>query len=278
MSTAGGVAGAPARAGELGANALQLFTSSPRQWRAAQIGDEEACLFRRAVEREGIQITAAHDSYLINLASHRPDIFRRSREAFAAELERCALLGIDLLVTHPGNATGGNRSEAMRQNAQAIAERLDVTGHTPVVLFETTAGSGSALGWRFEELAELIQAVPEQQRGDVGVCMDTAHVFAAGYDVRKDFGAVLDAFDGIVGLARLRLLHVNDSVAELGSRRDRHAHIGEGRIGTSGFRALMSDPRISWIPRIIETPKDGYALENDRRNLDMLRRLASSGG
>lgn len=271
VSTSGGVGGAPIRARESGGDALQIFTSPPQRWAAAAIGVDEAAKFRSSATAEGIRTTVAHDSYLINLATERPDLLARSVAAFQAELERACLLELDYLVTHPGNATGGDRRAALQQNARAVGEVIGRTEGTTIVLFETTAGTGTALGWRFDELAALLEAVPAGQSSRVGVCFDTAHVFAAGYDLRADPTAVLDEFDRFVGLERLLLFHLNDSVGELASRRDRHANIGEGRIGSQAFGALLSDARVAGVPGVLETPKGDDPLESDRRNLATLR-------
>lgn len=276
VSTAGGADRAPGRAAEIGADAIQIFTSAPQRWREAEIPEATAARFREEAARAGIRVAAAHDSYLINLATDREELFVRCEAAFRRELGRSARLGLDFVVTHPGNATGGDRDAAIARNAAAVARALaEVPG--PAVLFETTAGTGTALGWRFEELAALLEAIPPSLAGRVGVCLDTAHVFAAGYDLRADAPGVLDALDRRVGLSRLRLLHCNDSAAGLGSRRDRHAEIGEGGIGAEGFAALLRDPRIASVPRILETPKGDDPVAADRRNLARLRTLSAAG-
>jgi deoxyribonuclease-4 len=274
VSVAGGLERAVERGVEIGATALQVFTGQPQRWAEPDLVEEEVVRFREALAASPIGVVASHDSYLINLATQRPDLLRKSRAAFEAELERCQRLGIDYLVTHPGNATGGDREEALRQNATAIGEVLARHPGATMVLVETTAGSGTALGWRFEELAALLDAVPSPERDRVGVCMDTAHVFAAGYDLRTEYEAVMEAFDRSVGLDRLRLFHVNDSRPGLGSRVDRHAQLGEGELGEEGFVRLMRDVRFRTVPRILETPKGDDATASDRRNLDFLRRLA----
>ncbi len=274
VSTAGGVDRAPGRAAEIGADAIQIFTSAPQRWRAAEIPPAAAARFREGIEAAGIRVAVAHDSYLINLATDREELFLRSEAAFRAELARAALLGLDFLVTHPGNATGGDRAGAIARNAAAVARALEAGGPGPAVLFETTAGAGTALGWRFEELAALLAAIPAAMADRIGICLDTAHVFAAGYDLARDPVGVLDELDREVGLERLRLLHCNDSVGGLGSRRDRHAEIGEGEIGDDGFAGLLRDPRISAVPRVLETPKGDDPVAADRRNLARLRALA----
>ncbi len=232
--------------------------------------------FGRARREAGIVVAASHDSYLINLATPDRLLRDKSVRAFRAELERCERLGLEFLVTHPGNATAGNRETALRQNAELIGQVLqDVPGRTRV-LIETTAGSGSSLGCRFEEIAALIDGQPPEVRERLGVCFDTAHVFAAGYDLRGDYDAVVESFDEVIGLGRLELIHCNDSLGALGSRRDRHADIGDGELGEGVFRDLMQDPRLRTVPRVLETPKGGDPIGADRRNLATLRRLAGS--
>jgi deoxyribonuclease-4 len=273
VSARGGVERAPARAVASGANAIQIFTSAPQRWSAAAISDEAAAAFRHGVVETEIRTTVAHDSYLINLATDRDELLARSISAFHAELERSTLLGLDLLVTHPGNATGGDRAEALDRNARAVAEALASFPDGPTVLFETTAGSGTALGYRFEELVALLECIPAEYSDRVGICLDTAHVFAAGYDVCSDPISVLDEFDRVIGLEHLLLFHLNDSAGALGSRRDRHADIGDGNIGAESFGQLLRDPRVKHVPGILETPKGDDPAASDRRNLTRLRTL-----
>jgi deoxyribonuclease-4 len=277
VSIAGGLDRAVERGTEIDATALQIFTKQPQRWAEPDLTDEDVAGFREALEASEIGVVSSHDSYLINLASEKPELLEKSAAAFRGELARCSRLGLDFLVTHPGNATGGDREEALARNARLLAETLDEVPGETTVLLETTAGSGTALGWRFEELAALLDAIPAGLRSRVGVCLDTAHVYAAGYDLRSDYDAVVEEFDEVVGLERLRLLHLNDSRGELGSRVDRHAHIGEGELGEEGFRGLMRDPRLAGVPRVLETPKDDDASGSDRRNLAVLRRLAGAG-
>ncbi len=274
VSMAGGLDRAVERGREIEATALQVFTKQPQRWAEPELSEEDVEAFREAVAASSVSVVASHDSYLINLASEKEDLFRKSRRAFRAELERCVRLGIDFLVTHPGNATGGDRPAALERNAAALAEALEAVPGDTRVLVETTAGSGTALGWRFGELASLVEAVPPAVRDRVGVCLDTAHVWAAGYDLREDYPGVMEELDRTVGRERLRLIHVNDSRVELGSRVDRHAHVGEGEMGEAGFTGLMRDPELRSVPRILETPKDDDPAASDRRNLATLRRIA----
>ena len=277
VSVAGGLARGVERGREIEATALQVFTKQPQRWAEPDLTDEDVAAFRSALEDSQVRAVASHDSYLINLATEKVDLLRKSEAAFRAELARCVRLGIDYLVTHPGNATGGDRAAALERNARALAEALAAHPGPTRVLLETTAGSGTALGFRFEELAALRRALPPEGGERVGVCLDTAHVFAAGYDLRGSYEDVMEELDRTVGLERLELIHVNDSRAPLGSRVDRHAHIGEGELGEEGFRALMRDPRLREVPRVLETPKGDDATAADRRNLAVLRRLAGEG-
>lgn len=275
VSSAGGLERAVERAAELGATALQLFTKPPQRWAEREPGETEASAFAHARAAVGVVFAASHDSYLINLASPDAVLRRRSSAAFQAELARCVRLGLDALVTHPGHVTAGRPEAGLRRNAAELAKALRACPGETRVLLETTAGSGSALGSQFEELARLLDRIPTALRDRVGICLDTAHVFAAGYDLRGDYEGVIRRFDRLLGLDRLGLLHLNDSRAPLGSRVDRHAHIGEGELGEAPFAALMKDPRLTGVPRVLETPKGDDPPAADLRNLALLRRLAA---
>ncbi|MGH7482093.1 MAG: deoxyribonuclease IV [Longimicrobiales bacterium] len=269
VSSAGGVANAPARAAALDSVVLQLFTKQPNRWAESTVDGAIREAWAREREIHRIRTAASHDSYLINLATPDPALFERSIAAFLAELERCASLDLDFLVTHPGNATDGDRRRGIRQNADAIASTLERVDGRVVVLLETTAGGGTALGARFDELAFLLDAIGAPER--TGVCVDTCHLFAAGYDLTGDYESSMRALVDTVGLHRVRLFHLNDSGTPLGSRRDRHAHIGAGTLGDEAFRGLLLDARFRDVPKLIETPKDDDALAADRRNLARLR-------
>jgi deoxyribonuclease-4 len=271
VSTAGGTHLAPERAHAIGATVLQIFTKQAQRWAERACMDDECIAFRRALAPTSVRVTMAHDSYLINLASPDETLRRRSIESFVAELQRCEALGLDILVSHPGNHMGDIES-GLHRNADAILESLERVPGRCVLALEATAGSGTSLGARFEELARMIELVPEPHRSRLGVCADTCHLFAAGYDLVKDFDGVWRRFDDVVGRGRLRALHLNDSMAPLGSRRDRHALIGEGALGAGPFRRIMSDDRFALVPKAIETPKLDDAERTDRR---MLRRLRS---
>jgi deoxyribonuclease IV len=233
--------------------------------------DALVAAFRDECDRHGITQRASHDSYLINLASPDAVLHARSLDAFRAELERCGRLGIELLVTHPGNATDGDFASGIARNADAIVEALEAAPPGVTVLLETTAGSGRALGHTFEQLAALLDRMSDDARARTGVCFDTCHVWAAGYDLRHDFAGVIDRFDDVLGLDRIRLFHLNDSVGALGSRRDRHAGIGEGTLGEAPFRALMNEPRLGGVPKVLETPKGDDHTAADLANLGRLR-------
>ena len=213
---------------------------------------------------------------MINLATPDATLFDRSYHCFRGELERCTVLGLDFVVTHPGNATDGNAASGLARNADAVDRALDEVPGSVMVLFETTAGSGSSLGATFEQMAQLIERISLPNRARVGVCVDTCHIWAAGYDLVTSYDEVFRRFDDLIGLERLRAFHCNDSKGGLGSRRDRHAHIGEGLIGRDAFRRLMCDERFHRVPKFIETPKDDDVLKADRRNLGRLRRYRAA--
>jgi deoxyribonuclease IV len=228
--------------------------------------------FRKERARHEIVCACAHDSYLINLASPDPILQARSYQCFQGDLERAAALGLDYVVTHPGNATDGDAPSGLARNADAIQRALEAVENGPGVLLETTPGAGHALGARFEQLAEIVARISPDQRERVGVCFDTCHVWVAGYDLVSSYDAVMSEFDGAIGLERLRVFHCNDSRAGRGSRLDRHAHIGEGALGAAFFRRLMKDVRFVDRPKLIETPKGKDLIRADRRNLGRLRR------
>jgi deoxyribonuclease-4 len=268
VSTAGGVSKAPARGAEIGATAIQLFTKTPNQWAEPTVSAEEALRFKREVRRTGIRAVVSHDSYLINLASPDPELRSRSIDSFKRELERCRTLGIRYVVTHPGNFLD-DRDAGMERNAAAYAECL-AAEKGPKILIETTAGSGTSLGSTFQELAQLRRLIPARLRRRVGFCADTCHIYAAGYDIVRDWDGVWEEWDKFVGFSHLRCLHLNDSKTPFGSHKDRHEWIAEGTLGAAPFRRVMQDARFRGIIKLIETPKADDATRHDRR---MLRRL-----
>lgn len=275
VSTAGGLAGAPLRARAIGARAIQIFTKTPNQWRERTVAPREARAFRDAARAAGIVVAMAHDSYLINLASPDRQLRQRSMRAFTAELRRARLLGLDAVVSHPGNFID-DRVRGLARNADACTRCLRAVPGPLRLLLETTAGAGTVLGSCFEELAELRERIGADVRDRVGFCADTCHLFASGYDLVDDFDGVWVAWDRILGLPRLGCLHLNDSLTPKGSRRDRHALIGEGTLGPGPFRAIMTDARFRDVPKIIETPKGPDGRTNDRRMLRLLRGYAGA--
>lgn len=273
VSAAGGVDNAPAHAAEIGCACLQLFTKQPARWAEPVIDDSTAEAFARERETHGIRVAVAHDSYLINLASPEPALWERSARCFEGELRRCAKLGLDFLVTHPGNATDGDFASGVVRNAEGLSRALSRVEATTTVLLELTAGSGTSIGATFERLVAIIDRLPAEQAARVGVCVDTCHAFAAGYDLADDWDGVWARFDDVLGLESLRLFHVNDSKHPFGSRKDRHEHLGQGTLGIEPFRRLMTDERFGEVPKLLETPKEGDPLEFDVMNLELLRGL-----
>jgi len=278
MSIAGGYHNAVIAARSHRCEALQLFTKNSNQWAAKALTDEEVRLFRRELRGSGIRVTMAHDSYLINLASPVAALYRRSVEAFVVEVQRAERLGLRYLVMHPGSPGDEDVEAGLKRVARALDEVHDrCPDHRAKVLLETTAGQGYTLGHRFEHLARILELVREPER--LGVCMNTCHVFAAGYALapEKEYRATMRAFDKVVGLSRLRVFHVNDSVKPLGSRVDRHAHVGRGELGLEPFRLLVNDPRFRRRAMILETPKED-AVEGDMDvvNLAVLRGLVKT--
>jgi len=272
VSSQGGVAMAPARGGSLRATAIQLFTKTPNQWRERGLGAEQVERFRQEVVRHKLEAVVSHDSYLINLASPDPVLRARSIESFRQELERSRALGLRAVVSHPGNYMD-QRAAGLERNAAGYAECLRSVPGDVEVWIEGTAGSGTALGARFEELRDLRNALPDGIRTRVGFCLDTAHLHAVGYDLAR-IEAVWEEFDRVIGLDLLKCLHLNDSRAARGSRVDRHEWIAEGQIGPEPFRRIMRDARLAGVVKIIETPKRDDPLRHDRRMLRRLRAYA----
>ena len=270
ISIAGGTHNAPARARAIGATAMQMFTKMANRWAERLCEDDECKAFRAALEETEVSVMSAHDSYLINLASPDTTLRARSLDSFLSELRRCEALGTDYLVSHPGNYMD-DRASGVARNADGISTALETVPGTTMILMETTAGSGTAIGASFEEMNELIELVPAHLRQRVGVCVDTAHIFAAGYEITTDYDGVMNRLDDVIGLGRLKMMHLNDSKAPLGSRRDRHELIGEGAIGDGAFRRIMNDERLAGVAKVIETPK----LEQDVTDRLMLERLRS---
>jgi deoxyribonuclease-4 len=264
------------RAEELGFDTVQVFTKNQQQWRAPPLGDEAVAQWKTHRKRLGFSPTISHDSYLINLASPDEIIWRKSVEAFAEEYRRCEVLGIELLVTHPGAHAGSGEEAGLRRVAKGLDEIWRrFSGGKTVVCLECTAGQGSSLGYKLEHLSEIIELTAAPLR--VGVCLDTAHLFAAGYDFRgKKYERFRKELTRTIGLRQIRVWHLNDSKKALGSRVDRHEHIGRGTIGIEGFRPIVRDAAFAMVPKILETPKDGLAPDGrawDSVNLEVLRSL-----
>jgi len=272
VSTEGGVEQAPARARAIESACLQLFTKQPSRWAEPVVDEGTAARFREARAEHGVRVAGAHDSYLINLSSPDRALWGRSLACFEGELRRCAALGLDFLVTHPGNATDGDPEAGIRGNAQGIALALEAVGPSPTrVLLELTAGSGTSVGGSFERLADILDAIPAAARDRVGVCFDTCHAYAAGYDLVEDYEGVWEAFARTLGWSRLGLIHLNDSKHPLGSHKDRHETLGEGTLGAEPFRRIMLDARLREVPKVLETPKLDDPVAADLANLRLLR-------
>ncbi len=272
MSIAGGIHNAFGHATRAGCRALQIFLKSSNQWRGRILAEEDRSLYLEAQARSGIGPVLAHNSYLINLASPDPSLHAKSLEAFIDEMQRANYLGVPCVILHPGSHMGAGREAGVACVADALNRALDRVPPPVRILLENTAGQGNCLGHRFEELAAILDKVREAAR--VGICLDTCHAFAAGYDIRTVLGyrETMREFEHLIGLKRIGVIHVNDSKKELGSRVDRHTHIGQGHIGLEAFRCLVNDRRFAGIPKILETPK-GPDLAEDLMNLATLRRL-----
>ena len=249
---------------------MQIFTKQANQWKEPGVNDEDRATFLATVRNTDVVVSNAHDSYLINLGSPDPLLWTKSLISFVSELRRCELLQLTYLVSHPGNYMD-DRASGIARNAEAISIALEVVPGTTVLLMETTAGSGTAIGASFEEMANLLERIPPALRARVGVCVDTAHIFAAGYDLVNAYDDVWSRFGDTIGFERLGMMHLNDSKVPLGSRKDRHELIGEGAIGEGAFRRIMTDARLARVAKVIETPKGDEPEVMDRKMLDRLR-------
>ena len=283
-SIAGGLPKAVDRAVETGCNCLQVFTRNINQWAVKPLDPEVAAAFRNAVTEADLKLVVAHNSYLINPASADDSLREKSIAGLVIELERADLLGIPWVVIHPGAAGEQDRAVAVRRAADGIADALRRTKTlSSGILIETTAGQGSCLGDTFEEIAAMLKRIDRSKtlQDRIAVCLDTCHVFAAGYPLspKAALDDTLRQFDATIGLSRLKVIHANDSKREQGSHVDRHEAIGDGKIGRAAFKLLVSHPRLKAVPFILETPKEGADGKpdpaNDIRNLRLLRRLAT---
>lgn len=275
MSAAGGVHQALLTAARFGCATVQLFTKNNNQWVGKPQTADDVALFRKTLRQTKLKFPTAHDSYLINLASPQQELWRKSIEAFIDEIARAEALGLKYLVMHPGAHVDSGEQAGLARITTAFDEIIERTqGARVMVLLELTAGQGSSLGHRFEHIATILRQVHEAKR--LGVCLDTCHVYAAGYELapKRAYDATWQEFDRLIGIKRLKLFHLNDSKKPLGSRVDRHEHIGQGCLGLEPFRLLMNDPRFATLPMILETPKtDAHGTEMDAVNLQTLRDL-----
>jgi len=273
MSIAGGVYNAVLDGQKAGCDTVQIFTKNSNQWKARPLDDEEIERFIAEQKNTGVSVSCAHTSYLINLASPDDDLYKKSIDAFKTEMERCGRLKIPHLVIHPGSHVGSGESEGLKRISQACNRILgDLPDIKTSICLETTAGQGTNLGYKFEHLARIIDKVEDKER--MSVCLDTCHVFAAGYKLQdiKDYKATIKEFDQTVGLNKLKIIHFNDSKKPFGSKKDRHEHLGQGELGEEPFRNIMNDRRMNRIPKILETPKSDD-LHEDIENLNFLRSL-----
>lgn len=275
MSIAGGYYKAANAAGALGMDTVQIFTKNNNQWRAKPLTDEDVRLFKEAIAEQNLKIPCSHDSYLINIGSPKDDLWSKSLEALVIELERAEALGLAGVVMHPGSFVDSSEEEGLRRIVKGIDEAIKRTKGFAVQLWlETTAGQGTNIGHRFEHLAQLIERTRDNTR--LGVCVDTCHIFAAGYGLKskQEYKATIDEMDEVIGLDRIRAFHLNDSKKPQGSRVDRHDHIGEGELGPEPFRFVLRDKRFRKLPMYLETRKedrDGEPM--DAVNLRTLRSL-----
>jgi deoxyribonuclease IV len=275
-SVAGGLENGFLLGKRVGCDCLQIFVKNQRQWKAAPLAEDQVERVRQARRETGLSPVVAHASYLLNLASPVLATRKMSIAAMIDELVRCERLSLEGLIFHPG----AHQEETLESGTRRVAESLNqvhrsCAGFSCLILLEGTAGQGTSIGHRFEHLAAILEQVHEPER--LGVCLDTCHLFAAGYDFRKpeQYAAMMEELDELIGIAKVYCIHMNDSKRELGSRVDRHEHIGKGRIGKAGFANFVNDPRLAGIPMILETPKgkDGRGTDLDKVNLKRLRSL-----
>lgn len=271
VSIAGGLHKSVDRAQNIGCNAMQIFVKNPRGWQGKEL-TEEACLkFREVREEAGLDPVVVHATYLINIASPKEDLWQKSVDGLIDDYRRSVRLGADYLVFHPGSHTGSGVEAGMEKIARGIDRVLDeVEGETGLLL-ENVDGSGTKIGAKFSELKSIISLTDHEER--LGICIDTCHAYAFGYDVagKSGLNELLEEIDDEVGLERLRVIHVNDSVYELNSQKDEHAHIGEGEIGEEGFAGIINDERLQELPFILETP--WFDERDDDPDVDILKEL-----
>jgi len=277
MSVAGGFSRAIERGEQVGCQTIQIFTKSNNQWAAPPITEEQKQLFRQAASSSGVSPVFSHCAYLINAGSPDSQIYKKSKQGLLVEMERATALGLAFLVLHPGAQMDSGETRCLKQIADTVAWVIKKTPRSPVkLLYENSAGQGTMVGHSFKQLKTLLKLTGEPKR--TGICLDTCHLFAAGYDLRTKaaYQRTMAELDRVVGLRRVEVIHLNDSKRELGSHVDRHEHIGRGQIGLMGFRCLMNDKRLRHIPMVLETPKDEVGTE-DKMNLKILRGLLRNG-
>lgn len=273
MSISGGVDKAIDRGQKIGCETIQIFTRTPRRWKMREFSEQEVEDFKRKREEAGINPVFAHDTYLTNLGSPDEELWKRSIGVLEDELGRCDALGLPYLVVHPGSHLGRGEEAGVERIAQALSLALSQKpAYKAQLLLEITAGQGSNLGYNFQQLARLIELTENGER--LGICFDTCHAFAAGYEIRtpKGYDTTFHELNELIGLERLKAFHLNDSKGDLGSRLDRHEHIGKGRLGLEPFRMILNDERFRGLPMVLETPK-GPKMEEDIENLRVLRSL-----
>jgi deoxyribonuclease-4 len=273
ISTSGGFEKAIERGESIGCTTIQIFTKSNRQWSAKPIKPEEALAFKKAQSQSIIQVVVAHCAYLINIGASSESIKNKSLTALKDELARCESLGIPYLVLHPGSNGGMSEFDCLQEIATGLDHVLQLVPGKTMILIETMAGQGNNLCYKFEHISQIIQL--SQFKSRLGVCFDTCHVFAAGYDFRTEatYAQLWEEFDRVIGLEKLKVIHLNDSKKDLGSRVDRHEHVTKGQLGSEPFRLLLNDERFFAIPKILETPKD--SLSEDLMNMQTICSLLS---
>ncbi len=273
ISISGGVYKAPEKARELTCDCMQIFSKNQMQWRSKLISDEDAERFRKALKEQEIQETVIHDSYLINLGSPDRDLLQKSRDAFLDEMSRARKLGVRYLIFHPGAHVGSGEKEGLTRIAESLDwARKEFDSYDVELLLEITAGQGSVLGQTFEQLAKIIDGMEDPKA--TGICFDTCHAFAAGYDVKSEEGyeETMAKLEDVIGIDQLKAVHLNDSKGKRGERKDRHEQIGEGHIGLDGFRNVMNDGRLEGVPMVLETPKGDEMYASELRTLRSLIR------
>jgi deoxyribonuclease-4 len=271
VSIAGNIWESLERAKALGCNAMQIFSRNPRSWQAAEFNNADVDRFRTLKKQYGISPVVAHIPYIINLASPDDGLYKKSMIAYIEDIGRADLLGIEYLVTHLGSHVGSGEDNGIKRFSQALDQILKKARARTTILLENTAGSGSWIGYKFEHIKRIMEGLSDP--GNVGVCLDTAHTFEAGYDIKtkKGLEKTLKDFDRLVGTDRIRVVHFNDSLSELGSNVDRHQHIGKGNIGVEAMKRIINHPKLAHAAFILETPKKTD--RDDKRNLATVRKM-----